>query len=273
VIAWKTFREVLWMTLIYTLILESVLIPTLWLWPELYEMLRRGGMLSARQFFEGLLPGFSDSITDRDEQIAFRNYAAGQIFFKGTNVAGIAAAILMGTGIIARERENQTLEFLLARPVSRSAVLWNKFWVIALCITVPIFLTSWSAIDVSAAMAEGGEDTYDLPFWGLTAACVHASAFVVFFLALTTVFSAVAKYQVHVAFWIGGIVITNVAIYLVPQAKVVSILNLSDYTIYGPLMAENEHLSGLVLGPFGVLVAATIALYALADYLFRRSQL
>ena len=82
----------------------------------------------------------------RDLDAAYGAYMAIQMYFKAINIIGVACACLFGTALIARERENQTLEFLLSRPVSRSRALFAKFAVCSAAIVVPIFITSWTAI-------------------------------------------------------------------------------------------------------------------------------
>lgn len=266
-IARKTWREVRWMALVYTIILGLMLVPAMILWPDVYDDLRRGSALLSTVMKLDFLKGAAEGMRDADEQAAFLNWMGVQMFFKGTNVAGIACAILLGTGLIARERENHTLEFLLSRRVGRSRVLWNKFWVISICLAVPVYLTSWMAIPIAESL------DYELPFAEVTQAATHASLFLVFMLALCTVFTVWCRYQVHVAFWIGGIVILSLSMFFVPVIKDFSIFKLSDYEVYNPVLAGNMDWPTMI-GDYTLwVVLATIGCYVVADRIFQRAEL
>jgi ABC-2 type transport system permease protein len=262
-IARKTWRELRVMVFAYALILEILLIPAILLWPTLRNEAMALGRIMPAQFLKRMF----EQISSSNPEAAYRAYMAVQMFFKGVNVVGIACAVLIGTGLVARERENHTLEFLLARPVSRARVLWGKSWVAAVAIVVPIMLTSWSAIPLSWVIDE------NLPFGAITLAAVHNSVFVIAFLAFTLVFSVLMKAQVHVAFAVGSLIIVEVAIYFIQQIRVASLFRLSDFDLYGPILAGNATWAH-VLGTRTVWLAlATVALYLLALRIFRRSDL
>jgi len=265
VISRKTWREARWMTLVYTLILMVLLIPAILLWDDLYDDLQRGSAIlkTFTSFFKEAFEGMRDP----NEIIAFRNYMAVQMFFKGSNVAGIACAILLGTGLIARERENHTLEFLLARRVSRSAILWRKFWVVALCVSVPVYVTSWAALPIVASIDQ------ELTFAAVTQAATHASLFLILILALCTVFSTFCRYQVHVAFWIGGIVIVNVSLFFVPIFKDYNLIKLSDWGVYNPILVGNMSWGTMFMDYTLWVLLGTVACYVVADQIFRRTDL
>lgn len=261
-IAAKTWREIRVMVFAYTLILEVMLLPAIWLWPTL----RNEAMALARIVPADFLKRMFEQISSGSET-AYSAYMAVQMFFKGTNIIGIACAVLIGTGLIARERENQTLEFLLSRPVSRAHVLWSKFWVSAVAIVVPIVLTSWTAIPLSGLVEE------DLSFSAVTLAALQASAFALAFLAFTLLFSVLMKAQVHVAFVVGAVIIVEVAIYFVQQIRTVSLFRLSDFDVYGPILAGNATYQGVLLGNTLWLLLATAGLFLASLGLFRRADL
>lgn len=264
-IAKKTWREIRGMVVAYTLLLELLLIPAILLWPDL----RRGGSAIVNMMPADFLKKMAEQVMSPDDDAAYLAYLAVQMFFKGVNIVGIAAAVLMGTGMIARERENLTLEFLLARPISRGRILFGKFWVTAVAIVIPIFLTSWSAIPLSQIDSVA----QDVPFWETTLCSIHSSVFVLDVLIVTMVFSTFARSQVVTAFWIGALVISQVAIYFVQKIRVVSLFRLSDFELYGPVMAGNVPASELLLGTTIWMVLGGGALYAVAHRLFLRSGL
>ncbi len=259
-IASKTWREIRGMTIAYTLILELLLVPAILLWPNLRDSKSFVVQLMPAEFLKNMMQQAMD---------AYPAYMAVQMFFKGANMVGIAGAVLLGTGLIARERENQTLEFLLARPVSRSNILWNKFWVVAVAIAVPIFLTSWSAVPLSRVPSVDEH----LPIWPVTICAIHNTAFLWGVLALTTLASVLARSQVQVAFWIGAVIVSNVAVYFVQQIRVASLFRLSDFEIYGPIMSGNASFTDVFVGETLWLLLGTGLVYLAADRLFRRTPL
>ncbi len=264
-IAGKTLRESWPLLVIYVFVVEALLVPPILLWPELYNVFQKTSILNpflgGSEFGKRIMEG----VTSGDAGVAYTNFMAMQIFFKGVNLCGIAAAVLLGTGIIARERENQTLEFLMSRPISRSRILWSKFWVIALIVVVPIFLSTWSAIPLSWEIEE------TLQFGNLTLGAFHSSVFVLMILALTTLCSVVFTNQLHTAATVGAVVVVELAIYLIQDIRVTSMFRLSDFDIYGPIMLGNTNFSTLFWGCTVWMILATALLYGAADWLFRRS--
>ena len=120
----KTWIEIRGMTLVYFLLLEVLLVATLQYWPQIREALEKNTGV-----FVNLMPGdflkrIVRGMADKSPDFAYRAYIATEQFFRSVNIIGIAAAVLLGTGTIARERENGTLEFLLSRPIKRSSILW-----------------------------------------------------------------------------------------------------------------------------------------------------
>lgn len=266
-IAGKTWREIRWMALAYLLILELLTVPVLLLWPDIYADLQRSTLFRnlpldfARRIFEG--------VSNRDEQVAYQNWCAVMLFFRGTNLVGTAAAVLIGTGLFARERENQTLEFLLSRPVSRGAILWQKSWPAALAVTLPIFAVSLSAIGWSRCI------DLDLPIERLLLASVHAAAFVLLFLAATTWLSACLRVQAHVAAAVGAIAVLQIGLYLTQRIRPYTLFRLVDFEWYGPIMAGHVRAPQMFdpwQGPAHTtwLLLATAACYALAWRTVRR---
>lgn len=259
-IATKTWREIRGMAIGYTLLLEIMLIPAILLFPRL--RLARGA-------FEQLMPmqvlrDAMSWIADDDPDYAYRQYMAIQMFFKGTNIVGIAGAVLLATALVARERENGTLEFLLSRPVSRTRILLSKLGVVCIALVVPILLTSWSAIPLSWAI------DHDLPFGAVTIAAMHASVFVVMFAALTCLCSVLAQTQAQAAFVVGGLIVVQVAIYFIQEIHVASVFRLSDPHFYNPIF-EGKFGLGTVLLEHTIWPAlGAIALGGLALLQFRR---
>ena len=189
--------------------------------------------------------------------------------YLGQQPSASETAFFIGTALFAREREAATIEFLLSRPVSRARILWAKWWPTALCVAVPIFLANWSAVWLSRSI------DYDLPLASLTLCCVHGSLFVLAFLAFTTWVSVLCRVQAHVAFWVGGITIVNIGIYLIPRLRRFSLFHASDFDWYAPLLLGNAGLEEMFdpvnhRGLTAWLVVAIVVFYLLALRALRR---
>lgn len=230
-IAGKTWREVRVMALAYVLILELLAIPVILLWPDFYPDLQRSTLLSNLGI--DWVKRLGQAVGDKNEEVAYVNYCAVMLFFRSTNLVGVAAAVLFGTGLFAREREAQTFEFLLARPVSRRRILWTKFWPCAVCATVPIFLVNLSAVFWSRRI------DLDLPIPELLLASTHAASFVLAFLAFTTWISVRSRVQAHVAAWVGAFAIVQIGLYLTQRIRPYSLFRMVDFDWYGPLLSGN----------------------------------
>ena len=230
-IAGKTWREVRVMAVAYLVILELLCVPVLLLWPDFYPELQRSTLL--RNLGMEWLKHIGEGLSDSTEQVAYTNWVAVMLFFRSSNLVGVAAAVLLGTGLFARERENQTLEFLLTRPIGRGAILWQKFWPCALAVTVPIYLVSASAIFWSHCIE------LSLPVWELLLASTHAAAFSLLFLAATTWLSVRLRVQAHVAAAIGALAVVQIGVYLTQRIRPYSLFHLADFEWYGPVLSGN----------------------------------
>lgn len=262
-VAAKTWRETRIVAFAYLVILQVGVLAAVLMWPNLRDNVPALGRMIPAEFLQRMFK----AISDPNQTVAYNAYMAMQLFFKGTNIVALAFAVLLGTGIIARERENHTLEFLLARPVSRSRVLRSKFLVVACAMLVPIFVTSLSAVPLSWIVEE------ELDAWRILGASVHASAFALLFLALTTVVSVVARSQVHVAAAVGAFLIVQVVLFFVQVIRVVSVFRLADFDTFGPLLMGHGTFADTFVGTTVWLLLASVLLYWLADTLFRRLDL
>ncbi|MBL8756644.1 MAG: ABC transporter permease subunit [Planctomycetes bacterium] len=230
-IAGKTWREVRVMAFAYLVILELLCVPVLLLWPDIYADLQRSALM--KNLGIDWLKRIGEGVTSRDEDIAYLNWCAVMLFFRSTNLVGTAAAVLLGTGLFARERENQTFESLLALPVSRGRMLWQKVWPPALCLVVPVYLVNASAIFWSRQI------DLDLPKWELFLASTHAAVFMLLFFLLTTYLSVRLRVQAHVAAGVGAFAVLQIGIYLTQRIRPYSIFHLADYEWYSPVLAGN----------------------------------
>jgi ABC-type transport system involved in multi-copper enzyme maturation permease subunit len=230
-IAGKTWREMRVMAIAYCVILELLCVPVILLWPDIYADLQRSTLF--KNLGVDWLKRIGDGVSGGDEDIAYLNWCAVMLFFRSANLVATAAAVLFGTGLFARERENQTLEFLLSRPVSRASILWQKYWPTALCLTVPIFLVNTTAIFWSRCI------DLHLPKWEMFLASVHAAVFALVLFTLTTWLSVLLRVQAHVAAAVGAFAVLQIGVYLTQRIRPYSLFRLADYEWYSPILAGN----------------------------------
>jgi ABC-type transport system involved in multi-copper enzyme maturation permease subunit len=261
VIARKTFQELWPIFVIYLLVMEIILLPAIVLWPDLKIIGDQLGPILGLTKILGKSV-FSDVIQAVGD---YDDYYALQAFFKGANVCGAAAAVLVGTGLIAKERENHTLEFLMTRPISSSRILFEKFTVATIGLTVPIFLVTWSGIPLSAWFVQE-----ELHFVEVTLAAWHSSIFIVCMLALTTLCSVIFRLQGHTAAIAGVFIVSQVTLFFVQTVRKFSLFQLSDIDVYAPVLSGElgfiDLLTWLELWMFGTI----ILLYLISDRLLRR---
>lgn len=268
-IAGKTWREVRMVGLAYLIILEMLAIPVLLLWEEIYADLQRSTLFNSLGV--DWIKRLGSGISKRNEEIAYRNWCAVMLFFRSTNLVGTATAVLVGTGLFAREREANTFEFLLARPASRSSLLWQKFWPCALVVTVPIFVVNATVIPWSWSIE------LDLPKWELFLASVHAAVFALAFLTLTMYVSIRIRVQAHVAAIVGAFAVLQIGMYLTQRIRPYSLFRLVDFDWYGPIMTGNTPAWQMFdpvrsHGFTTYLMAATALLYYLSWRAIRRAE-
>ena len=259
-IAKKTCGEIWPLILIYLVVMELILLPAIYYWPDVYDF-------SLKSSIPIRLPDFGqrilDAISDSNPEVAYRNYFAIQVFIKGANVCGMAMAIVLGTCFIARERENQTLEFLLARPVSRTRIMFAKCWVMVVGLVIPIFLVAWSGKPLSMWMVEE-----NLPLWPITLGAIHSSLFAVIFFMITCLCSVIFRTQTHTAATAGVFAVLMGTIYLVPNIRAASLFKLSDADIYCPMIMGNT--PGFIGSMQLSMIVATVFLYLITAGVFRR---
>lgn len=264
----KTMHELWPIAFAYLLILELLAVPVLLLWPDIYADLQRSTLFQSLGM--DFLKRLGEGVSNRNEQIAYTNWAAAMLLFRSCNLVATAAAVLIGTGLFARERENGTFEFLLSRPIGRGAIVWQKLWPCALYVTLPIFVVNASAIPWSWAIDN------DLPRFELFLGSLHAAVFALAVLLLTTWISILIRVQAHVAAVVGAFLVVQIGVYLTQRIRPFSLFRLVDFDWYGPLMSGNIaawQMFDPIRGPGNTtwLLLACVVLYALAHKSLQRA--
>lgn len=260
----KTWRELWPMFLIYLVVMELLLLPAIILWPDLKIIGDRLGPILSLTKILG-----KSVFTDVIQAVGnYGDYYALQAYFKGANICGAAAAVLVGTGLIARERESLTLEFLVTRPISRSRILFEKFAIAAIGLTIPVFLVTWSGIPLSAWLVDE-----ELHFLAVTLAAWHNSIFIVCMLALTTLCSVIFRLQAHVAAVAGVIIVSQVTLFFIQTARKFSLYQLSDIDVYAPIIDGEVGFRELFMTMEIWMISAIAVLYLISDRLLRRIEI
>jgi ABC-2 type transport system permease protein len=192
-------------------------------------------------------------------QAGYWPYFAVQHWFKGCSLFGVAAIAFMGSGIIAREADQRTAEFLLSRPITRRRVLMSRFTVLSLATIVPVYLTSITAIWFSGEVNE-------FMGWGETLlAATYMSCFLLTLCGLCTLISAMSTNQFRAGTILIGIVLANFAIYLVQSIDRFSLFKTIDIWAF-----MHIHTGNTPWGMVAIFLAVTFVELVLADWIFRR---
>jgi hypothetical protein len=76
-----------------------------------------------------------------------------------------------------------------------------------------------------------------------------------------------------VAFAVGGFIVAQVGLYFLQVLRAGSLFRLSDFEVYGPILAGNVSWSGPFLWMEVLMASAAIALYLTAHWTFGRRDL
>jgi ABC-2 type transport system permease protein len=212
------WREHRMLALGYTGILGAALTAATLYWPNL----RDAGILTLVQYlpFEPL-----KEFAEGFEREGFWAYFAVQHLFRGAGMFGVAAAGLMGSGIVAREVDNRTAELLLSRPISRSRILMERWFAGAVLLLVPLLATTCLA----AYLAPQVEEVLDIKT--ALAATVFAWLFPLAAFSITMFFSTLFSNQIKAAILVLGVSILQMAFYLIPELWNYSIFNIIDLDV------------------------------------------
>ncbi len=246
-------RDIWWIALGYFIVLEGAMIAAILYWPQFRDNIPEIAKLIPFQALQDLLGQVAEA--------GYWPYFAIQQWFKGCSLFGVAAIAFMGSGIIAREADQRTGEFLFSRPVSRRRVLLSRFSVLSLAAIIPVYLSSITAIWISR-----GVDEYI--GWGHTlAASTYMSLFLLMLCAFTTLLSVISVNQFSAGAVLVGVVLANFAVYLVQSLDRFSLFTSIDVWAF----MEIAH-GQFPWATAGVFAAATMVQLIAADLLLHRRQ-
>jgi len=250
-IAKHFFREQRFLMIGYTVLLALNMIGGAFYWPEM-----RDNFPEMIKFipFEPL----QDFVRAFDAH-GFWAYFCVQHFFKGAGMFGIAAAGLMGTGIVAREVDRRTAELLLSRPISRARILLVRWVTGVVMLFVPFLAVALASIPLAASVDE------DLNLAHLLQGTIYSFLFILMAFTATMALSTRFSHYLKAGMLVLGFLLMNLAIYMIQDLWDYSLYNLIDLDLVMPIA------DGFI--PWyeaGWMARVTLLLYGLALWGFRR---
>lgn len=199
---WRQFlRQSWWIAIGYFIILEGAMVAAILYWPRFRDNMPAIAKLVPFDAMQDLLKAM--------EHAGYWPYLAVQQWFKGCSLFGVAAIAFIGSGIVAREADQRTAEFLLSRPVSRRRVLLVRHAMLTLLVTLPVFLSSISAIWISRSVGEY------IGWSEVLASSLFMSLFLWTLVSFTTLVSAWSVNQMTAGAAVVGLALVSFAVYLV----------------------------------------------------------
>lgn len=213
----QMLREHLFLVLGYQVLLAVNIAAAIAYWPELREN------IEAIPAVMKLIPSepLQNMVFMLEEQ-GYWAYFGIQQLFKGGGVAAMVAAAILGSLLVAREADNRTAEFLFSRPISRTRLFLVRWGTGMLFVQLPFVITTIGAWAASGLVDE------TLPFWMVMAAQLHLSLFVAAVFTVAATLSAFAEHQLKPALIVIGLMLLQLAIYLVKDLWDLSIYKSID---------------------------------------------
>jgi len=240
-----------WVGLAHFVVLQVLLVPAILMWPRFAE---RVGAL------RGFLPiqKIDDLLTaiEREGEVP---YVLVQHFVKGCNLVGSLVAVFLAMTVVAAEAHRGTLELWLARPLSRTRLLAQRWLTGALLLIVPLFLST-------ATIPRLCDLVYaDLQYGPLFVCAMHQALFLLFVFSVTFFFSCLSSNAWMVGLIMALAVILNFALYVVEGLTDWSLMRWSDLTVYQALYDHGRFDPWIVGALLGITLAAWFgSLYAFA---------
>jgi ABC-type transport system involved in multi-copper enzyme maturation permease subunit len=236
----KTLRSYVFPSVIYFLMLEVGLAAAILFWPE-FE--KNAGMLKAMAPISML-----KDMVDQLAQGGIEAYVVGQHFFKGCNTLGTAAAVLLAAGAVAGEVQRGTFELWIARPFSRRRLLFERWFIGALALTLPIFLSTASVPWLLGYV--GAEIELGPLMW----AAVHQSVFLLCTYSLTFFLSTLFDSPMGITLGVLFFTTLQFSIYLIKVATHWSLFRLADIQVFMDIMKQGQLDLRMILPLIGMTV-------------------
>lgn len=247
-------RDTLWVAVGYFVLMAVALAAAILYWPDFRDNLPSIVKLLPFDALRELVAGI--------ERFGYWAYFAIQQDFKGCSLFGLAAVALFGSGVVAREADQKTAEFLLSRPVSRTRILLVRFATAAVLVLAPVFLTSLGGMWLSPVVGER------LAPGPVLAAAAYLGLFLLMQLAFCVWLSAGSEHQLRAGVILIGIMLFQFALYLVKGVGDWTLYALVDPSRLGPIQAGRfpwREAAGFAAATIGFLLLA-IRRFARRDF-------
>lgn len=171
-------------------------------------------------------------------------------------------AVLLGSGIIAKEERDKTTEFLMIKPVSRSTIITSKFLAALVNVVIINLVTLFSSIVMVAAYNNGKDITGEVILFMLSMFIIQ-----LIFLSLGTLLSAFmrnpkASGSLATGILFGAYVISKITD-LTDNVNALNVLSPFKYFSYEKIVNENSLSFGIVF-----LSILLIAVFSASTYFF-----
>lgn len=175
-------------------------------------------------------------------------------------------AVLLGSGIIAKEERDKTTEFLMVKPVSRATIITSKFLAALVNIVIVNIVTLFSSIVMVAAYNKGKDITGEVATFLLSMFIVQ-----LIFLSLGALLSAFmrnpkAAGSLATGILLGSFVISKITD-LTDRVSVLNVLSPFKYFSYINIVDGNGLNFGIV-----ILSILLVAAFSASTYFFYRKR-
>ena len=171
-------------------------------------------------------------------------------------------AVLLGSGIMAKEERDKTTEFLMVKPVSRSTIITSKLFAALVNIVVVNLVTLFSSIAMVGVYNKGKDITAEIIIFFVTMFIVQ-----LIFLSLGALLSAFirnpkASGSLATGILFGSYVISKVTD-LTDRVNALNVLSPFKYFSYVKIVNENSLSFGIL-----ILSLLLVAAFSVSTYFF-----
>ena len=243
-------RDAWWILIGYIVILEVALVAAILYWPRFRDNTTQIAKLVPFESLQNLLEAV--------EIEGYWPYLAIQQWFKGCSLFGLAAAAFLTSGLVARDVDQKTAEFLLSRPLSRSRIFLTRWAASCGMVVVPVYLTSLTAIWLSPVVDE------QVGWMDVLVSSTFISVFLVMLVTFTAMLSSICSHQLRAGILLIGFILLNFAFYLVQGLDQISLFKAIDVTVFMQI-----HGGELPWATGGAFAGATVIMLVAGIQIFR----
>lgn len=237
----------------FFVVLEIMLVAAVYWWPTFEENLPSIKAIAAP------IQMLSD-LVDQVDQFGVSGYIVGQHFFKGCSALGTAAAVLFAANSVAGEAHRGTMEIWLARPVSRTRLMTERWLGGLLVVVAPVFLTS-ATVPALLGMFDKTMDMSDLMRCSL-----HMGGFLAAIYSVSFLWSCLSSEPMRISFVMLFLSVMVFALYLVEGVTHYSLYRLVEIKVFMRIITKDA-MDWPLLAP---MLACTVLAYGLSLRAFRR---